>query len=99
MPDLRFLVGNPDLVLAESKALATPVLTHDFYQGLLTKLSPRWRTCPSPGRARLERYADTIRAWHSAAREATGPDPRFRLTTVAAQWRSLLPGADIRQLG
>jgi glycosyltransferase involved in cell wall biosynthesis len=110
------------LVFAESKALGTPVLTHDcgaaaeiiadpeqvipvtsahrLYERLLTKFSPRVRKGPARIAAALglfDPYVEKIRAWRSGARPVTGPDPRFRLTTVADQWRSLLCATDARQ--
>ena len=103
------------LVLAESKAVGTPVLTHDCgaaaevladpqqtlpvtfaqraYETLLGDLSPRWRSAPARLAARLglfDRYVERIRAWRNGARPRTGPDPRFRLSTVTAQWHALL---------
>jgi glycosyltransferase involved in cell wall biosynthesis len=103
------------LVFAESKALGTPVLTHDcgaasevigdpqqvlpltfahlLYEDLFAKVPSGWRRGP----ARLAAYAglfdcyvDRIRAWRSGTRPTTGPDSRFRLSTVANQWRALL---------
>jgi glycosyltransferase involved in cell wall biosynthesis len=103
------------LVLAESKAVGTPVLTHDCgaaaevladpqqtlpvtfaqraYETLLHDLSPRWRSAPARLAARLglfDRYVERIRAWRNGERPRTGPDPRFRLSTVTGQWRALL---------
>jgi glycosyltransferase involved in cell wall biosynthesis len=103
------------LVLAESNALGTPVLTHDcgaaaeviadprqilpvtmvqrLYEDLLSQFPSRWRQGP----ARLAAYAglfdcylERIREWRSGKRPAPAPDARFRLSTVAAEWRALL---------
>ena len=103
------------LVLAESKAVGTPVLTHDcgaasevvgdpqqilpvpfsheLYEALLGKVPPRWRQGPARLAARaglFDCYVERIRAWRSGGRPTTGPDPRFRLSTVVNEWRSLL---------
>ena len=103
------------LVFAESKAVGTPVLTHDCgaalevigdpkqvlpvsfahraYEGILGKLSPRWRGGPARLAARLglfDVYVESIRSWRLGARPHTAPDPRFRHTVVADQWRSML---------
>ncbi len=33
---------------------------------------------------------ERIRAWRAGDRPVVGPDPRFRLGTVAAEWRKIL---------
>ena len=38
----------------------------------------------------FDAYAERISAWRAGARPRVGPDPRFRLTAVAQQWRNLL---------
>ena len=103
------------LVYAESHALGTPVLTHDFgaaaevvgdprqllpvkrayrgYEGAVGGLPPRWRRLPARLAARLglfDAYVERVREWRSGARPVVGPDPRFALDTVTAQWRELL---------
>ncbi len=103
------------LVYAESKALGTPVLTHDFgaaaeivddprqilpvtmghkmYEGLARALRPRWRAVPALVAKRLglfDPYIERISRWRHGDRPVVGPDPRFRLTAVAGQWRDLL---------
>jgi glycosyltransferase involved in cell wall biosynthesis len=105
------------LVLAESNALGTPVLTHDCgaaaevvadreqilpvtlaqraYETLLTHVPAGWRGGPARLAASLglfDAYVDRIRAWRSGGRPRVGPDPRFRLAAVVAQWRELLAG-------
>jgi glycosyltransferase involved in cell wall biosynthesis len=102
------------LVYAESHALGTPVLTHDFgataevvgdprqvlpvraayrqYEFLVGGLAPRWRTVPARLAARLglfDAYVSRIREWRAGARPKVGPDPRFSLGAVSAQWREL----------
>ena len=103
------------LVFAESKALGTPVLTHDCgaaaevigdpqqvlavrraqraYEMLVGALPPRWRRGPARLAERcglFEAYYERIALWRDGGRPQVGPDPRFRLSTVAAQWRALL---------
>jgi glycosyltransferase involved in cell wall biosynthesis len=103
------------LVFAESHALGTPVLTHDFgaaaevvadprqllpvkaayrgYEALVGTLSPRARAWPArlaAGLGLFVAYVDRIREWRGGARPVVGPDPRFALKAVAAQWRELL---------
>jgi len=38
----------------------------------------------------FDAYLERIRAWRGGERPRTGPDPRFRLSTVTEQWRALL---------
>jgi glycosyltransferase involved in cell wall biosynthesis len=103
------------LVYAESHALGTPVLTHDFgaaaevvgdtrqllpvkpayrfYADVVAGLTPRWRTLPARlagGLGLFDAYLGRIREWQAGARPVVGPDPRFALSAVAAQWRELL---------
>ena len=103
------------LVYAESHALGTPVLTHDFgaaaeivgdphqllpvrrayrcYEGIVGGLAPRWRILPGRLAGSLglfDAYLERVRAWRGGARPRVGPDPRFALGTVTAQWRELL---------
>ena len=103
------------LVLAESKALGTPVLTHDCgaalevlgdaaqvlpvtaakraYEGLLGGWPTGWRRWPAHAAAGLglfDDYVERLRAWRAGGRPVTGPDPRFRLSTVAQRWRDVL---------
>ncbi len=105
------------LVLAEAKAVGTPVLTHDCGAAAEVLADPRQVLPITPGvrlyeraaqcfpnRARpylvpwaarlgvFEPYVDRVRVWRAGARPATGPDARFRLTTVAQRWRALLAG-------
>ncbi len=103
------------LVYAESKALGTPVLTHDCgaaaevlddsrqllpvrraqraYEALVHALPPRWRRGPARLADRcglFDACCERIAAWRDGGRPQVGPDPRFRLSTVAAQWRMFL---------
>ena len=103
------------LVFAESRALGTPVLTHDcgaalevigdprqvlpltpayrLYEAAVGGLPPSWRRLPARRAASaglFDAYIERIRAWRGGERPRTGPDPRFRLSTVTEQWRALL---------
>jgi glycosyltransferase involved in cell wall biosynthesis len=103
------------LVYAESHALGTPVLTHDYgaaaevvgdprqllpvktayrcYEAMVGGLKPRWRRLPARlagGLGLFDAYVERIRAWRAGGRPLVGPDPRFALSAVAAQWRELL---------
>jgi glycosyltransferase involved in cell wall biosynthesis len=105
------------LVFAESRAVGTPVLTHDCgaaaevlgdraqllpvgapqraYEALLHNLTPRRRAWAARLADRLglfDGYIERLGNWRRGARPRVGPDPRFRLSAVAAQWRALLAG-------
>jgi glycosyltransferase involved in cell wall biosynthesis len=103
------------LVFAESRALGTPVLTHDcgaalevladpaqvlpvtaagrLYEGLLGGCPTRCRRWPArlaAGLGLFDTYVERIGAWRAGGRPVTGPDPRFRLSTVTQRWRDVL---------
>lgn len=80
------VVADPAQVLAVSR-------WQRAYERMLGPIPPRFRGAPSRWASSLglfDVYAERIRAWQAGARPRTGPDPRFRLATVAAQWRELL---------
>lgn len=102
------------LVYAESHALGTPVLTHDFgaaaeivgdprqvlrvarrfpvYESLFGHLPPRWRRFPARLAADVgffDPYIAVIKEWRAGRRPVVGPDPRFALSAVVAQWREM----------
>jgi hypothetical protein len=63
------------------------------YERAFGGMSSRYRSGPARLAARLglfDAHIERIGAWRSGARPHTGPDPRFRLATVAGQWRILL---------
>jgi glycosyltransferase involved in cell wall biosynthesis len=73
-----------------------PVTAADrVYETLLHNVSPGWRAGPARVAESLgmfDVYTERIRAWRAGARPSVRPDPRFRLTAVAGQWRELLAG-------
>jgi len=80
------VIGDPGQVLPVTR-------WHRAYERAFGKLSPRLRSGPARMAAQLglfDPYIERIRAWRSGARPRTGPDPRFRIATVADQWRMLL---------
>ena len=63
------------------------------YETALGGLPARWRSGPARVAARVglfDSYVERISAWRSGGRPRTGPDPRFGLTAVLAQWHALL---------
>lgn len=95
-------VGTPVLTAdcgAASEVLDDPrqVLPVSFaqraYEAPLRRLPPHWRQGP----ARLadsfglfDRYIERIDSWRHGERPRVGPDARFNLSAIGAQWRALL---------
>jgi glycosyltransferase involved in cell wall biosynthesis len=64
-----------------------------LYEALLHRLPQRWRAAPARLAARaglFDAYAERLRAWRAGARPHVGPDPRFRLSRIAHEWRALV---------
>ncbi|MET0518892.1 MAG: glycosyltransferase [Burkholderiaceae bacterium] len=74
------------LVYAESNAVGTPVLAHDFgaAREILAAGNPPIDV-NAPGRV-----LETLFQWRDGARPRVGADARFSLPCVAAQWRQFL---------
>jgi glycosyltransferase involved in cell wall biosynthesis len=82
------VLGDPQQVLP-----VPPVAR--LYEAALRRLRGGWRAWPArlAGAAGLfDAYLARIAAWRAGGRPRSGPDPRFRVSTVAAQWRALLSG-------
>jgi glycosyltransferase involved in cell wall biosynthesis len=92
-PVLTHDCGAAAEVLSERSQVLTVTAAHRAYETLLTHVSPGLRAGPARVAATLglfDAYTARIRAWRSGGRPQVGPDPRFRLTTVVEQWRTLL---------
>ncbi|MGH8254179.1 MAG: glycosyltransferase family 4 protein [Steroidobacteraceae bacterium] len=66
------------------------------YESLVHALPSSWRRGPArlaDGLGLFDAYFERISAWRAGERPQVGPDTRFMLTSVAAQWRALLRGA------
>ncbi|MGE3376611.1 MAG: glycosyltransferase family 4 protein [Vicinamibacteria bacterium] len=74
------------LVFAESNALGTPVLAHDFGAAREVLSSPDQLVDARDTRAVIER----LRAWRAGARPKAFLRPEFRASAVVAEWRGLL---------
>lgn len=82
------VLGDPAQLLPVSLAQRT-------YEAALRRLPPQLRTAPARLADRcglFDRYIERIASWRAGARPQVGPDPRFRLSAVAAEWRALLAG-------
>ncbi|MGE4049877.1 MAG: glycosyltransferase family 4 protein [Piscinibacter sp.] len=77
------------LVFAESNALGTPVLAHDFGAAREVLSSPDQLVDARDTRAVVEK----LRAWRSGARPKAFLRPEFRASAVVAEWRRLLGAA------
>ena len=80
------IVGDPQQVLPVTFAQRA-------YETTFQSLSPGLRSGPARVADQLglfDQYIERIRAWRAGDRPAAAPDPRFRLTAVANQWRAML---------
>jgi glycosyltransferase involved in cell wall biosynthesis len=82
------VIGDPEQLLPVSCAQRA-------YEAPLHRLAPRWRRSPArlaDALGLFDRYIERVLRWRGGARPHVGPDPRFRLSVVAAEWRSHLAG-------
>ena len=80
------IVGDPAQLLPVSTAVR-------YYEAAAGALPASWRRGPARLAAAaglFDAYIERIRHWRGGARPHAGPDPRFLLSTVTAQWRALL---------
>ena len=80
------VLGDPGQVLPVPPACR-------LYEAVAGTLPASWRRAPARLAAAaglFDPYIERIRAWRAGARPPAAPDPRFRLSAVTAQWRSLL---------
>jgi len=80
------IVGDPQQVLPVT-------FGQRAYEATFQNFSPAWRSKPARVADSLglfDAYIERIRAWRAGGRPSTAPDPRFRLTVVVDQWRSML---------
>jgi Glycosyl transferases group 1 len=92
-PVLTHDCGAAREVLADPGQLLPVTWALRAYEAPLHRLEPRWRAGPALLADRLglfDRYIERIRLWRDGGRPQVGPDPRFRLSAIAAEWRSHL---------
>jgi glycosyltransferase involved in cell wall biosynthesis len=80
-------------VVGDAREVLPLRFAYRAYEAAAGNLAPHWRRAPARLAAAAGLFAvylERIRAWRAGARPVVGPDARFRLTTVAAQWRALL---------
>ena len=94
-PVLTHDCGAASEVLADAQQVLPITSGQRIYERAARLIPGRWRPAIAPFGARLGLFApylQRLRAWREGARPRTGPDPRFRIETVAARWRAVLAG-------
>jgi glycosyltransferase involved in cell wall biosynthesis len=89
-PVLTCDCGAAREVLGDAGELLPVTWAQRAYEAPLRRLEPRWRTVPALLADRgglFDRCIERIRGWRDGGRPQVGPDPRFRLSGVAAEWR------------
>ena len=82
----REVLGDPREVLPLRSG-------YRVYESALRRLPPGLRRAPARLAAAgglFDEFVERISLWRAGARPQVGPDPRFGLATVGAQWRALL---------
>ena len=92
-PVLTHDCGAAVEVLGDRSQILPLTVAHRVYETLLSNVPPGWRAGPARVAASMglfDAYAERIGTWRAGGRPHVGPDPRFRLTVIAEQWRELL---------
>ncbi len=92
-PVLTADCGAAAEVIGDRNQLVRVTPAERAYETAFRNVSPRWRAVPARVAASLgmfDSYIERINAWRAGGRPRVGPDPRFRLTAVAQEWRVLL---------
>jgi len=92
-PVLTHDCGAASEVIGDAQQVLPVTRSQRVYERVLKSWSPSLRSGPARLAARMglfDAHIERIRSWRSGHRPSTGPDPRFQITTVAAQWRALL---------
>jgi len=80
-------------VLGDERQLLPVSFAQRAYEAPLHRLEPRWRAVPArlaDALGLFDRYIERIGRWRGGERPQAGPDPRFRLSAIAGEWRTLL---------
>lgn len=92
-PVLTLDCGAALEVLGDPQQVLPVKVAYRLYESAVGALPGRWRRAPARLAAAaglFDPFVERIRAWRDGARPPAAPDPRFRLSAVTAQWRSLL---------
>ncbi|MBS0463702.1 MAG: glycosyltransferase family 4 protein [Proteobacteria bacterium] len=92
-PVLTHDCGAAQEVIGDRRQVLPVSAAQRAYARATRRLSARLRAGPARiagGAGLFDAHINTIRAWRNGARPMVGPDPRFALANVVAQWRALL---------
>jgi glycosyltransferase involved in cell wall biosynthesis len=92
-PVLTHDCGAAPEIVADPQQLLPLGAACRLYEAAVRALPLPWRRAPARLAAAaglFDAYVERIRAWRHGSRPRSLPDARFRLSTVSAQWRSLL---------
>ena len=94
-PVLTHDCGAAQEVVGDRQQVLPLTSGYRLYEAAVSGLPPGWRRAPARLAAAaglFDAYVERIRAWRNGSRPHAEPDPRFLLSAVTAQWRSLLRG-------
>jgi glycosyltransferase involved in cell wall biosynthesis len=92
-PVLTHDCGAAREIVADPREVLPLGAAHRLYERAVGALPVRWRRLPARLAAAaglFDAYVERIHEWRQGGRPLTGPDPRFRLSSVTEQWRALL---------
>jgi glycosyltransferase involved in cell wall biosynthesis len=92
-PVLTHDCGAAAEIIADPQQLLPVSAAARCYEAAVGGLPARWRAGPARLAAAaglFDAYVERIRDWRSGSRPHVGPDARFLLSSVTAQWRALL---------
>ncbi len=92
-PVLTHACGAAAEVVGDTRQVLPVRPAYRAYETAVRGLPSSWRRGPAMLADRFglfDAYIERIADWRAGGRPRVGPDPRFALTVVAAQWRKLL---------
>jgi len=92
-PVLTHDCGAAAEIIADPQQLLPVSAAARCYEAAVGSLPARWRAGPARLAAAaglFDAYVERIRDWRGGSRPHVGPDTRFLLSSVTAQWRALL---------
>ncbi len=94
-PVLTHDCGAANEVIADSRQILPVLPGQQAYERAARVLPLSWRGASARCAAKLgifEPYIERIRAWRDGERPHTGPDTRFRFSSIVERWRALFAG-------